>query len=144
MEALPRLADLVGGIEVDVPKHLYYVDRSQNLQIDLHPGRQVLRGRALEGYLRWRSDGQGDFGRLERQKQVIEGLVQRLQQPQNLIRLPQLIAAGATDLQTDLGPWDLLRLAQALTSRDLSTERLEARPFQKGGISYLETVWSTR
>ena len=144
LEALPRLADLVGGIAVDVPKRLYYVDRSQNLQIDLHPGRQVLRGRALEGYLRWRSDGQGDFGRLERQKQVIEGLVERLQQPQNLFRLPQLIAAGATDLRTDLGPFELLRLAQSLTSRDLSTERLEARPFQKDGISYLETVWSTR
>ena len=62
LDALPRLADLVGGIEVDVPKRMYYVDRSQNLQIDLQPGRQILRGRELIGFLRWRSDTRGDLG----------------------------------------------------------------------------------
>jgi len=144
LDALPRLADLVGGIAVTVPRRLYYVDRSQNLQIDLHPGPQVLRGRELEGFLRWRSDGQGDLGRLARQKLALEGLAERMQQPQNLIRFPQLIAAAAPYLQTDLGPLELVRLAQALSSRDLSTEQLQARPFQKGGISYLETTWSTR
>ena len=144
LDALPRLADLVGGIAVTVPKRLYYVDRSQNLQIDLQPGPQVLRGRELEGFLRWRNDGQGDLGRLERQKLALEGLAERMQQPQNLIRFPQLIAAAAPYMQTDLGPLELVRLAQALSSRDLSTEQLQARPFQKGGISYLETTWTTR
>ena len=144
LDALPRLADLVGGIEVDVPKRMYYLDRSQNLQIDLQPGRQILRGRELIGFLRWRSDTRGDLGRLERQKLAIDGLVDRLKQPQNLVRLPQLIAASAPYLQTDLGPLELVQLSQALTSRDLSTEQLKARPFQKGGISYLETTWSSR
>lgn len=144
LDALPRLADLVGGIDVDVPKRLYYVDRSQDLQIDLQPGRQVLRGRQLEGFLRWRNDGRGDLGRLERQKLALEGLVTRLQHPRNLIRLPQLMAASAPYLQTDLGPLELVQLAQALISRDLSTEQLQARPFQKGGVSYLETTWSSR
>jgi len=144
LDALPRLADLVGGIEVDVPKRMYYLDRSQKLQIDLQPGRQILRGHELTGFLRWRSDTRGDLGRLERQKLAIDGLVDRLKQPQNLVRLPQLIAASAPYLQTDLGPLELVQLAQALTNRDLSTEQLKARPFQKGGISYLETTWSSR
>ena len=75
---------------------------------------------------------------------ALKGLVERLKQPQNLVRLPQLIAAASSDLQTDLGPLQLMRLATALTTTDLNTERLEARPFQKGGISYLETTWDTR
>ena len=144
LDALPRLADLVGGIEVDVPKRMYYVDRSQNLQINLQPGRQILRGRELIGFLRWRSDTKGDLGRLERQKLAIDGLIDRLKQPQNLVRLPQLIAASADYFQTDLGPLEMAKLAQALTSRDLSTEQLRARPFEKGGISYLETTWSSQ
>ena len=144
LDALPRLADLVGGIEVDVPKRMYYVDRSQNLLINLQPGRQVLRGSELTGFLRWRSDTKGDLGRLERQKLAIDGLVDRLKQPQNLVRLPQLISASAPYFQTDLGALELVQLAQALTSRDLSTEQLKARPFQKGGISYLETTWTSR
>ncbi|MEB3254470.1 MAG: LCP family protein, partial [Synechococcus sp.] len=144
LDALPRLADLVGGVEVDVPKRLYYVDRTQGLTIDVQPGLQVLKGKDLEGFLRWRNDGHGDLGRLERQQMALKGLVERLKQPQNLVRLPQLIAAASSDLQTDLGPLQLMRLATALTTTDLNTERLEARPFQKGGISYLETTWHTR
>lgn len=144
LDALPRLADLVGGVEIDVPKRLYYVDRSQGLTIDLQPGRQLLNGKDLEGFLRWRNDGRGDLGRLERQQIALKGLVKRLKQPQNLVRLPQLIAAASSELQTDLGPLQLMKLATALTATDLSTERLEAKPFQKGGISYLETTWATR
>lgn len=49
LAALRHLADLVGGIEVTVPKRLYYVDNSQGLMIDLQPGRQTLKGRQLEG-----------------------------------------------------------------------------------------------
>ena len=127
-----------------MPNRMYYVDRSQNLQINLQPGRQILRGRELTGFLRWRSDTRGDLGRLERQKLAIDGLIDRLKQPQNLVRLPQLIAASADYFQTDLGPLELAKLAQALTSRDLSTEQLRARPFEKGGISYLETTWSSQ
>lgn len=44
LAALRHLADLVGGIEVTVPKRLYYVDNSQGLMIDLQPGRQTLKG----------------------------------------------------------------------------------------------------
>ena len=75
MDAIETLANLVGGIEVDVPKRLYYVDRSQNLVIDLQPGPQLLKGKDLEGFLRWRNDGRGDFGRLERQAAGAEGSV---------------------------------------------------------------------
>ena len=35
---LIELVDLVGGIEVNVDKRMYYVDRTQNLTIDLQPG----------------------------------------------------------------------------------------------------------
>ena len=75
LDAIETLANLVGGIEVDVPKRLYYVDRSQNLVIDLQPGPQVLKGKDLEGFLRWRNDGRGDFGRLERQQLALERAV---------------------------------------------------------------------
>ena len=88
LDAISTLADLVGGIEVDVPKRLYYVDRSQGLVIDLQPGRQLLKGKELEGFLRWRNDGRGDFGRFERQQLALKALFERIKQPQNLIRLP--------------------------------------------------------
>jgi len=64
LDAVQRLADALGGVEVDVPKRMYYVDNSQGLYIDLYPGRQLLKGIELEGFLRFRHDELGDIGRM--------------------------------------------------------------------------------
>ena len=144
LDALETLANLVGGIEVDVPKRLYYVDRSQNLVIDLQPGPQLLRGKDLEGFLRWRNDGRGDFGRLERQQLALRGLFEQMKQPQNLIRLPALITAAGQALETDLGPMELGGLVTAMGTTDLKASSLKAVPFNADGISYLDTEWPAK
>ena len=144
LDGIASLADLVGGIELDVPRRLYYVDRSQDLVIDLQPGKQVLRGKDLEGFLRWRDDGRGDFGRLERQQLALKALFERIKQPQHLIRLPALVAAAGRELQTDLNLMELGGLITAMRGTDLNTQRLESRPFSRGGISYLETEWPSQ
>ena len=141
LDAIETLANLVGGIEVDVPKRLYYVDRSQNLLIDLQPGPQLLKGKDLEGFLRWRNDGRGDFGRLERQQLALKGLFEQMKQPQNLIRLPALITAAGQALETDLGPMELGGLVTAMGTTELKATSLRAVPFDADGISYLDTEW---
>ncbi len=144
LDAIETLANLVGGIDVDVPKRLYYVDRSQNLLIDLQPGPQLLKGKDLEGFLRWRNDGRGDFGRLERQQLALKGLFEQMKQPQNLIRLPSLITAAGQALETDLGPMELGGLVTAMATTELKTISLRAVPFDADGISYLDTEWPAR
>lgn len=144
LEGIRTIGDLLGGLEVDVPKRLYYQDKSQGLLIDLQPGRQVLKGRDLEGFLRWRHDGQGDFGRLDRQQLVLKSLFNKLLQPQNLIRLPALITEAGRNLETDLGPMELGKLITAMGSTELQMSRLNARPFYKNGVSYLDTKWPTK
>ena len=142
LNAIQILGDKLGGIEIEVPKRMYYVDHSQGLVIDLQPGRQLLKGNDLEGFLRWRNDDRGDFGRLERQQLALRGLFDQVKSPQNLIRLPELISTAVSQVQTDLGPMELGGLITAMTSTDLDTRRLRARPFSRGGISYLETEWT--
>ena len=144
LDAIETLANLVGGIEVDVPKRLYYVDRSQNLMIDLQPGPQLLKGKDLEGFLRWRNDGRGDFGRLERQQLALKGLFEQMKQPQNLIRLPALITAAGQALETNLGPMELGGLITAMGTTDLTASSLKAVPFNADGISYLDTEWPAK
>ncbi len=144
LEGIRTIGDLLGGLEVDVPKRLYYQDKSQGLLIDLQPGRQVLKGRDLEGFLRWRHDGQGDFGRLDRQQLVLKSLFNKLLQPQNLIRLPALITEAGRNLETDLGPMELGKLITAMGSTELQISRLDARPFYQNGVSYLDTQWPTK
>ncbi|MEB3199060.1 MAG: LCP family protein [Synechococcaceae cyanobacterium] len=141
LAAIRRLADQIGGIEVTVPKRMRYVDHSQGLNIDLQPGRQVLRGRDLEGFLRFRHDEMGDIGRLERQQLALKALFRKLTSPEQLVRLPGLMMSGHRDLVTDLGPMELGGLLTAMGSTELSTQRLGGQPFDRDGISYWQTEW---
>ncbi|QNI71142.1 cell envelope-related transcriptional attenuator domain-containing protein [Cyanobium sp. NS01] len=141
LNAISRISDALGGIEVDVPKRMRYTDRSQGLSIDLQPGPQLLRGNDLEGFLRFRHDEWGDIGRIERQQLALKALFRKLTRPENLVRLPMLLAAGGNDVKTNLGPMELGGLITAMGSTELKTERLGGRPFMLDGISYWEADW---
>lgn len=144
LSAIRRIADQVGGIEVDVPKRMYYVDHSQHLSIDLQPGRQLLKGHDLEGFLRFRHDEMGDIGRLERQQLALKALFRKLTRPETLVQLPSLLMSSHQDVSSDLGPMELGGLLTAMGSTQLTTQRLGGQPFDRDGISYWETEWPQR
>lgn len=141
LAAIRRMADASGGIVVDVPKRMAYTDRSQGLYIDLQPGPQLLKGRDLEGFLRFRHDELGDIGRLERQKLALQALVKKLSQPSELVKLPMLLSAAGKDLRTDLGPMEVGGLVTAISGTRLQTHRLDGTATYRNGISYWDAIW---
>lgn len=141
LAVIRRLGDALGGLEVNVPKRMWYHDNTQGLHIDLQPGRQVLKGRDLEGFLRFRHDEMGDIGRLDRQRLVLKALFKQITRPESLVRLPSLLAVAGKDLRTDLGPMEIGGLISAMGSTELNAERLGGRPFMHEGISYWKAEW---
>ena len=144
LDAVQVLTNIVGGLQVDVSKRLYYVDSRQGLIIDLQPGVQLLKGNDLEGFLRWRNDEDGDLGRLKRQKLVLQALVDYLKQPQNFVRLPVLLSTAYDLFETDLGPLELWDLLSTIRTANIETITLKSTPFSVDGISYLETEWPNK
>jgi LCP family protein required for cell wall assembly len=136
LDAVAKVADALGGVEVDVPRRMYYVDNSQGLTIDLNPGPQLLKGRDLEGFLRFRHDEQGDLGRMERQRLVINQVFSKLAQPATLAQLPALLKIAGEDIHTDLSPLALTQLLGAMGHTKLSTERLKGREYWENDLSY--------
>jgi len=136
LRAVEHLADALGGVEVDVPKRMYYVDNAQNLYIDLYPGRQVLKGELLEGFLRFRNDEMGDLGRMERQKLVLAEVFRKLAQPSTLAQLPELLKIAGEDVKTDLSPVEMGQLLTAMAGTKLSTQQLPGRLFWHNDLSY--------
>jgi anionic cell wall polymer biosynthesis LytR-Cps2A-Psr (LCP) family protein len=132
---------MMGGVEVDVPKRMFYTDNTQGLYIDLQPGRQTLKGRDLEGFLRFRHDETGDIGRMERQQLVVQSLLRKLSRPDQLVRLPALLMLSGNDLRTDMGPMELGGLVTAISTSKLNIRHLDGRPFDQGGVSYLDIDW---
>lgn len=136
LDAVTKVADALGGVEVDVPKAMYYVDNAQGLLIDLAPGRQVLKGRDLEGFLRFRHDEMGDLGRMERQRLVLAEVFRKLVQPSTLAQLPILLKIAGEDIRTDLSPIEMTQLLTAMTRSKLSTQRLPGRLYWQDDLSY--------
>jgi len=136
LNGVARLADALGGVEVNVPKRMYYVDNTQGLYIDLYPGVQLLRGKQLEGFLRFRHDEEGDLGRMARQRLVMAKVFAKLAQPATLTRLPALMQIAGNDAITDLSPLELTELASAMAHTKLSIQRLPGRPYWQDNLSY--------
>jgi LCP family protein required for cell wall assembly len=130
-----RLVDGLGGIEVDVPVEIvdtqYPTPDYGVTTIRFDPGRQTLDGERALTYARTRH-GDDDFGRSERQQQVIRAIAARLLEPSIWPRLPSLyqeLRAGmVSNLQSDdwLALWALARAigqgrVEAATLSDAAT-----------------------
>jgi LCP family protein required for cell wall assembly len=109
-DAFRELVDLMGGVEVFVPAPMSYVDQTQKLKIDLAQGWQTLNGNQAEQFARFRNDGQGDIGRVQRQQALIKALRSRLTSPAVLPRLPRMVRVMQKYIDTNLSLEEMLAL----------------------------------
>lgn len=112
-DAFRELVDLLGGVEVYVPKRMEYVDNTQKLKIDLQPGLQTLNGSQAEQFARFRHDDYGDVGRVQRQQTLLKSLRKRITSPMVIPRIPALIGAMQKYIDTNLSPEEMLALVGA-------------------------------
>ncbi|MEG4091956.1 LCP family protein [Microcoleus sp. Pol12B4] len=109
--AFRELVDLVGGVEVFVPRAMSYTDSAQKLKINLAKGWQTLNGEQTEQFARFRNDGLGDIGRIQRQQSLIQAIRNRLTSPSVLVRLPQIVRLMQKYVDTNLNYEEILTLA---------------------------------
>ena len=137
-DAFRDLVDLVDGVEVFVPQPMVYVDRTQKLTIDLPQGWQTLNGDRAEQFARFRSDGQGDIGRVQRQQILLKALRQRLTSPAMLPRLPKMVQMMQKYIDTNLNLEEMLALVgfgMKLDREDISMVMLPGRFSQSDEFS---------
>lgn len=114
INATKSVVDAIGGLDVDVEKDMDYDDTWGHLHIHLKKGLHHLNGDQAVGYIRYRHDEEGDFGRMRRQRQVVQILVKRLKDPSIIARIPSLINVFRQNVRTNM-PYDkMLQLALGL------------------------------
>lgn len=116
-EALKKIIDAIGGVEVCVDKPLEYQDAAARLAIDLQPGCQSLDGAQAEGYLRFRKDALGDIGRIQRQQAFFQALRDQVLSPAGLLRLPGALGALEAHTQTNLTRGQIAQLLGFATTQ---------------------------
>ena len=138
-EAVKRLVDAVGGVPIYVEKKMNYDDYSGKLHVHLGKGLNVLDGSNAVGYLRFRHDGLGDIGRTQRQQWFLRGLLEKIQTPQTIAKIPEMLNIMTTYVKTDLSLYEMSQYAALAKNFDISkieVATLPGSPNKKGSISY--------
>ena len=108
------------GIEIDVEK-----DMGGLIYVEIKKGLQQLNGKELLGYARFRSDADGDFGRVARQQKVIEALKDELLSPKNIVNMPKFVGAAQGYITTDLTNKDqLATVLKAVAGGTMNVEKM--------------------
>jgi len=75
-EGVKKIIDSVGGVVINVPMDMQYVDVNQGLYIDLRAGTQLLNGDQAMQYLRFRSGyPNADLGRVNAQQEFLKAVL---------------------------------------------------------------------
>ncbi len=138
-DGVKKLVDALGGVPVYIEKDMYYHDYSAGLHINLKKGLRVLDGEQTEGYLRYRKDGLGDIGRTSRQQWFLKALLEKLQTPSVIPKIPEVLNLASTYVRTDLSLYEMSHLAALLRNvslDDVQFATLPGAPSKKGYISY--------
>lgn len=147
------IIDAVGGIYIDVPQRMRYVDPYQDLDIDLHPGLQHMDSATALEFVRFRQANRnsgypslpdGDFGRVRNQQMVIEEVVNRLLRPQSLLQVPEFVNIFNDSVDTNLTFSDMMYFGLEL-NHVRGTDALSSYvllPSRSGGTPHYEEFLS--
>ncbi|MFA7659429.1 MAG: LCP family protein [Candidatus Gastranaerophilaceae bacterium] len=138
-DAVRKLVDALGGVPIYVEKRMNYDDYSGDLHVHLQKGLNILDGRNAVGYLRFRHDGMGDIGRTQRQQWFLRGLLEKIQSPQAIAKIPAMLNIATTYVKTDLSLYEMSQYAALAKSFDISrieVATLPGGPNKKGSTSY--------
>lgn len=108
---LRELVDQLGGVDIFVPQSMTSQDQSGGIPINLVSGWQTLNGEQAELFARFRESSLGDIARVQRQQALIGALLQRLNNPVVLPRLPQLTRMMRKYFDTNLRMEEMMALA---------------------------------
>jgi polyisoprenyl-teichoic acid--peptidoglycan teichoic acid transferase len=108
--AFRELVDMLGGVRINVPVAMDYTDNTQKLYIHLEKGMQTLNGSQAEQFARFRNDGMGDIGRVQRQQALLKALRAQVSNPLMIARIPGILRAMQKYIDTNLSFEEMLAL----------------------------------
>ncbi|MCY8699180.1 LCP family protein [Bacillus spizizenii] len=116
----------VGGIDVDVPFDFdEKSDVDESKRIYFKKGEMHLNGEEALAYARMRKqDKRGDFGRNDRQKQILNALIDRMSSASNIAKIDKIAEKASENVETNIRITEGLALQQiysGFTSKKIGT-----------------------
>lgn len=119
-----EVVDSIGGVKVNVKRHMVYDDPTDGTHIRLAPGEQTLDGKNALDYVRFRLDNYGnhasDMDRNMRQQEVLRGLLDKLISLEGATKLGAVLDAVSQHTTTNFSVdelkgflWDVRSYSQS-------------------------------
>lgn len=133
MEGIEALVDAVGGIEVNNPFEFTYEGTT------FPKGSQSLDGEMALKYSRMRyDDPNGDYGRQERQRQIITGVSKKVLSTNGLTNYQSILTTMGENVKTDLSFTDMRTLMGDYRAAfgNIKSDQMKGEGFMQDGVSY--------
>ncbi|WP_313756913.1 LCP family protein [Tissierella sp.] len=147
--AVMKIVDAIGGVEIDVPFDMKYKDNTPGyppLNINIKEGLRVLDGKNAHDFLRWRKNNsrtvqypEGDVGRIKAQQMFMRELIKQTLKPKNIIKIPFLIETYINNVETNISTKEILKGAKLASKIDIDSIKTDIIPGEGktvGGTSY--------
>lgn len=133
MEGIEALVDAVGGIEVNNLFEFTYEGTT------FPKGSQSLDGEMALKYSRMRyDDPNGDYGRQERQRQIITGVSKKVLSTNGLTNYQSILTTMGENVKTDLSFTDMRTLMGDYRAAfgNIKSDQMKGEGFMQDGVSY--------
>jgi len=128
VHGLVDLVNELGGVTLEVPKKMAYMDWTAKLKIDLEPGVHTLTGNQAMGFVRFRHDALGDIGRVQRQEIFLRAVLDKAINPTSWPHVPKLLEIAQNYLDSDLSMKDMMGIANFVRGVPKSNQLLTMMP----------------
>lgn len=137
LDAVEKIVNAVGGIDVDIPMDMEYSDPTQNLYIQFKAGNQTLNGEQAVEFVRYRSGYvTGDLGRIDAQKLFLNAFAKKVAEMANPFTFYNLFKIVCDNGETNI------------TANDFASLGIKCMQAKTGKVSYLtapgEAIQSTQ
>ncbi len=133
VHGLVDLVDELGGITVEIPKRMRYIDWTAKLNIDLRPGFHTLTGNQAMGFVRFRHDALGDIGRVQRQEIFMRAVLDQALKPESWPHIPRLIEIVKSHVLTDMSDAEILSMVTFTRAVPRANQQLVMLPGRFSG-----------
>jgi len=128
IEGVEKVIDKIGGVYFDVPRNMNYEDPTQDLYIHIKKGYQHLDGKQAVNLARFRSYPEGDIDRITMQQKLLIELAKQALKPENILKIPELVAIIKENVETDIDMNEMLWLANEAKNIPLSNIETDMVP----------------
>ncbi|SEM65407.1 cell envelope-related function transcriptional attenuator common domain-containing protein [Mesobacillus persicus] len=137
-QGFTNIIDTLGGVKVDVPFDFNDINRDWE-RFYFYEGVQTLNGDEALVYARMRKqDPRGDFGRNERQRQIVAGVIDKISSPSTFLKIDDIVEVISDNIGTNMRMREALAFIKKYP--DFNASSIEQQEI-KGYDEYINNIY---